>query len=90
MNDPQQISLFDEPLSQGSRLVAIVAPKAKLTKGQQTFNRLVEKIRQQRELLAKWQAFTLRFQQRVAGELEPLRRELCEDSGRCVSWSTNC
>ncbi|MBI3372725.1 MAG: hypothetical protein HY017_13350 [Betaproteobacteria bacterium] len=78
MNDPQQIPLFDEHSNQGSRLVTIVAPKARLTKGQQTFNRLVEKIRQQRELLAEWQAFTLRCQQRVASELEPLRRELCE------------
>ena len=47
---------------------------AALSKAQTLFNRLIERIDQQRKLLAGWQEFVPRFQQRVAGELEPLQQ----------------
>ena len=50
------------------------AGAAALSKAQTLFNRLIERIDQQRQLLAGWQDFVPRFAQRVAGELEPLQQ----------------
>ena len=47
---------------------------AALSKAQRVFNRLIERIEQLRQLLVGWQEFVPRFQQRVAGELEPLQQ----------------
>lgn len=50
------------------------AHSAPLTKAQQVFNRLIERIEKQRQLLAVWQDFVPKFQQRLAGELNPLQQ----------------
>ena len=54
-------------------LVAIQTPAAAQTKAQRAFNRLIGQIRAQRELLAQWQAYTPRHNQRLASELQPLQ-----------------
>ena len=45
-----------------------------LSKAQQVFNRLIERIEKQREVLAAWQEFVPKFQRRVAAELDPLQQ----------------
>lgn len=57
-------------------LVAIALPAQAQSKGQRSFNRLIEQIRVQRELLAEWQAYDLRFNQRLATELTPHKASL--------------
>jgi hypothetical protein len=49
-----------------------VAGAAPLSKAQKVFNRLIERIGQQRQVLSAWQEFLPKFQQRAAGELDPL------------------
>ncbi len=78
MRQPTQPSLFDTEPVDASSLIAIEAQREPLTKAQQLFNRLVDKIRVQRAALQHWQEFVLRHQQRLAAELEPLHRELLD------------
>ena len=59
-------------------LVAIQTPAATQSKSQRAFNRLIGQIRQQRELLAGWQAYSTRHNQRLATEFEPLQARLRE------------
>jgi len=77
-----QPSLFDEPLAAVGQpaltLVAIPTPAASQTKAQRAFNRLVEQIGQQREALVQWQQYELRYQQRLATELQPAQARLRE------------
>lgn len=80
---PVQPSLFDEPpplvaAEPALTLVAIPTPAASQTKAQRAFNRLVEQIGQQRDLLARWQQYELRYHQRLATELQPLQARLRE------------
>lgn len=64
----------------GHRLVRIDDPGSArpLSKAQRTFNRWVERIDEQRQRLADWQAFAETWQTRVAGEYEPLWRRVAE------------
>jgi hypothetical protein len=57
-------------------LLTIAQGPVPLSKAQQQFNQLVQRIAQQRELLAQWQAFVQRYHQRLAAELHPAEREL--------------
>jgi len=80
---PAQPSLFDDlpPAAAADPalvLVAIPIPAASQTKAQRAFNRLVGQIGQQRELLAQWQQYELRYHQRLASELQPLQARLRE------------
>ena len=50
---------------------------APLSKAQKAFNRLIERIEQQRQVLAAWQEFVPKFYQRVAAELDPIQ-ERCD------------
>jgi hypothetical protein len=52
--------------------IALQPDKANLSKGQQTFNKLVKQIAASREKLTQWQAFLLTFERRVASEHAPL------------------
>ena len=52
-------------------LLAIEPTVVPLSKAQQTFNRLIEQIRRQREVLQSWQEFMPRFRQRWATDMEP-------------------
>ena len=80
---PAQPSLFDDlPPAAAAEpaltLVAIPTPVAGQSKAQRAFNRLVEQIGQQREALALWQQYELRYHQRLATELQPLQARLHE------------
>ena len=80
---PAQPSLFDDllpaaPADPALSLVAIPTPAASQSKAQRAFNRLVGQIGQQRELLAQWQQYELRYHQRLATELQPLQARLRE------------
>ena len=69
-------SLFDDDQSQGLSLTQVLARSRPETKAQQTFQRLVAKIESRREQLRQWQAYLERYNQRVAGEYQPLLRQL--------------
>lgn len=47
---------------------------APLSKAQKQFNRLIERIQEQREALARWQEYVPKYQARLVAELEPLRQ----------------
>lgn len=76
----QQSCLFDDlPVTAPADRLAVLAipvPAAAQNKAQRAFNKLVSQIRQQRDLLAAWQQFELRFHQRVAAELQPAQAQL--------------
>src|SRR5882724_2726863 len=57
-----------------SSVVRIASPQgsAALSKGQKTFNRLIQKIEEQRKLLQSWQDSLPRFRAKQAGEFEPV------------------
>jgi hypothetical protein len=57
-------------------LVAVLAQGKASTKAQQSFQRLVAKIEGKREQLRHWQAYVLRYGQRLAAELTPLQAQL--------------
>ena len=75
-----QAYLFDDlPIgvsTAGPALLAIPVPAAAQSKAQRLFNKLIGQIQQQRDLLAQWQQFESRFQQRLATELQPAQAQL--------------
>ena len=75
-----QAHLFDDlPVgvsAAGPALLAIPVPAAAQSKAQRLFNKLIGQIQQQRDLLAQWQQFESRFQQRMATELQPAQAQL--------------
>ncbi len=80
---PAQPSLFDDPppaaaAKPAQSLVAIPTPAAAQSKTQRAFNRLVGQIQLQRESLAQWQQYELRYHQRLATELQPAQARLRE------------
>jgi hypothetical protein len=79
MSQPTTASLFDdEEPDPGTSLIEVLAQSKAQTKAQLSFRRLVAKIEGRREQLKQWQAYRLRYQQRLAGELVPLQDELRE------------
>lgn len=62
------------PNSQKTIRIVAQQATASLSKGQKTFNTLVEKISKQRDLLAQWQAVAQTYQQKVSSDYQPLRR----------------
>lgn len=87
MKPPRQTALFadGDDIGTGATLVAVVPRQRPLSTTQRSFNRLTEKIRRERENLAAWEAYTQRFCQRVAAELEPLEREFRDIQRRLVA-----
>jgi hypothetical protein len=69
-------SLFDDDAEQSFSLVAALATAKPSSKAQQDFQRLVAKIEGKREQLKQWQAYELRYNQRVASELMPVQAQL--------------
>lgn len=65
-----------QPARPGDGLLAIQTPASTQSKAQRAFNRLIGQIRAQRELLAQWQAFSVRHNQRLATELQPLQAQV--------------
>src|ERR1019366_4227581 len=76
MATPTTASLFDDGLDKDFGLVEVLARTKPITKAQQHFQRLVARIELKREQLKQWQAYALRYNQRLAGEMEPLRNQL--------------
>jgi hypothetical protein len=72
----------DDPAAAGASaaakdaLLAIKTPASAQSKAQRAFNRLIVQVRAQREALAQWQAYTLRHNQRLATELQPLQAQV--------------
>ena len=91
---PAQACLFDDlPVSAPADRLAVLAipvPAAAQNKAQRAFNKLVSQIRQQRDLLAAWQQFEVRFHQRVAAELQPARRNSRPPASTCCACWINC
>lgn len=56
----------------------------KLSKGQQTFNKLIEQIEKKRAQLVDWEAAVLRYQKKYTGELQPLVDDLMDRQVRMV------
>ncbi len=80
-----QESLFDdEPGAGASGLVTVAASPGQLSKPQRTFNKLTERIRRGRHILAAWEAFIPRFQGRLTTELAPIEDEMRDTQGRVV------
>lgn len=75
-----QAALFDGlppgAPADGSTLLAIPVPAAQQNKAQRLFNKLIGQIQQQRDLLAQWQQFDVRYHQRLAAELQPAQAKL--------------
>jgi hypothetical protein len=78
MTTPRSASLFEDGHDIEYSLVAVLDNGKSVTKAQQQFRRLVLKIEQNRALLRQWQEYSVRYNQRLAGELEPLRAQLHE------------
>jgi hypothetical protein len=76
MTLPRSASLFVDGPDQNRSLVEVMAHSKPASKAQQRFARLIAKIELKREQLKQWQAYVLRYNQRVLGELEPLREQL--------------
>ncbi len=74
-DDPQGLPSSATAASKDA-LVAIQTPATAQSKAQRAFNRLIGQIRAQREVLAQWQAYDLRHNQRLASELHPLQTQV--------------
>ncbi len=82
---PAQASLFDDGPGTGvSALVSVAAIPGQLSKSQRAFNKLTERIRRGRDMLAAWEAFIPRFQVRITTELAPIENEICDAQRRIV------
>ena len=67
-------------------LVRISGPAAKLSKAQQEFNRLSERLARLREHLLQWRAAEAQCAQRAAAELLPLQTRLANLQAETVLW----
>jgi len=82
---PAQKSLFDDgPGTGASALVSVAAIPGELSKPQRAFNKLTERIRRGRDMLAAWDAFIPRFQARITTELAPIENEIRDTQRRTV------
>jgi hypothetical protein len=69
-------SLFEDTDEQSVSLVLTLAQTKPNSREQRQFQRLVAQIELKREQLKAWQAYSLRYNQRIHNELEPLRAQL--------------
>jgi hypothetical protein len=75
-NTPITGSLFEDADEQAVSLVLTLAQSKPNSREQRQFQRLVAQIELKREQLKAWQAYSLRYNQRIFNELEPLRAQL--------------
>ena len=72
---PQQGSLFTRDRGEQALVrVGVIGAERTLSRAQKAFNRWTKRIEQQRGELDRWRLFNERFQARIAGDIEPLRR----------------
>jgi hypothetical protein len=81
MNTSTSGSLFDDEPAGGEpaqtlALVSALAQRKHASKAHQRFAKLVARIELRREQLGQWQAYVVRYNQRLASEMEPLRLRL--------------
>jgi hypothetical protein len=78
----QQASLFDDapPESPGRAVtvLGVLGSASVLTKAQRKFNKLIERLTQQRVELTRWQAFRQVYHQRLADHYQPVAARLRE------------
>lgn len=70
---PTTGSLFGHDEAGNTSLVQVLSRDKPAGKAQQQFQRLVGKIETCREQIRQWQAYSIRYNQRIVSELEPLR-----------------
>jgi hypothetical protein len=85
-SQPDLFSDADPAAGAGPGLVRIAGPTAKLSKAQQEFNRLSERLARLREHLLQWRAAEDRCAQRAAAELAPLQTQLTNLQAETVLW----
>lgn len=76
MAKPTSASLFDDDSDQDFPLVKVLAHSKPSTKAERSFQQLVGKIERKRKELKQWQAYELRYNQRLVDEIEPLQAQL--------------
>ena len=76
MTTPITGSLFEDTDERAMSLVLTLAGSKPSSREQRQFQRLVAQIELKREQLKAWQAYSLRYNQRIFNELEPLRAQL--------------
>lgn len=65
-------------------MIAVLAQSKPASKAQKTFRQLISRIESKREQLQRWEAYALRYNRRVAGEIEPLRVQLREGQRKMI------
>jgi catechol 2,3-dioxygenase-like lactoylglutathione lyase family enzyme len=85
MNTPVTGSLFDDDSEQPISLVSTLARSKPSSREQRQFQQLVAQIELKREQLKQWQAYSLRYNQRICNELEPLRAKLRTEQQKMVA-----
>ncbi|MGB6452798.1 MAG: hypothetical protein WBE92_18765, partial [Steroidobacteraceae bacterium] len=76
MTTASSASLFDDDPDKGRSLVAVLSQSKPAGREQRRFQQLVSQIELEGERLKQWQAYSLRYNQRLMTELEPLRAQL--------------
>jgi hypothetical protein len=84
MTSPGSRSLFDDAPDAALAVTPALAERRPSNPAEQAFHRLVARIEAIRAELTHWQTFAARFNQRLAGELVPLRAKLL-DSQRAMA-----
>ncbi|MDP1648298.1 MAG: J domain-containing protein [Rubrivivax sp.] len=75
----KQASLFDDKQAGTSLpLVGVPGSRTALSPAQKLFNKLIERIGTQRQLLQQWRDFVPQYQQRYAADVAPLQGRLRE------------
>jgi len=74
------------PAAPGRILPIASSAMRPLGKPQRAFNRLLAQVQALREELPIWRAAMERYQQRIAGEIGPLERELLRHQCDAVHW----
>jgi hypothetical protein len=72
----RQNSLFDDVPGAGVATIPVIGSAAVLTKAQKQFNKLIERLNQQRQEIARWQAYRLSYDQQLADRYQPLAARL--------------
>ena len=84
MPTPTTGSLFDDDSEQPVSLVSTLARNKPTSREQRQFQQLVARIELKREQLKGWQSYSLRYNQRICDELEPLRTKLRAEQQKMV------
>ncbi len=76
MSELKQQSLFEDDLPPATSVMEALVRRKPDGRSQLAFRQLVEKIANHRKMLEEWREYSVRYQQRISGELHPLNLEL--------------